>query len=89
LGNHFWFAAGQQLISNDFNDLQQSAKTLCVLFGAVFIAVLWRNGHGLNSKPYKRCKANAVLRLLVIGFERLKKRFNVRCCFKRQHFAQD
>jgi hypothetical protein len=36
----------------NFNDLQQGAKALLFLFGAVFIAVMWRSGHRLKRKPY-------------------------------------
>jgi hypothetical protein len=35
-----------------FNDLQQGAKGLLFLFGAVFIAVMWHCGHSLKRKPY-------------------------------------
>jgi hypothetical protein len=31
-----------------FNDLQQGAKGLLFLFGAVFIAVMWHCGHRLK-----------------------------------------
>jgi hypothetical protein len=35
----------------NFNDLQQGSKALCIPFGAVFIAVMWRCGHRLKLKP--------------------------------------
>ena len=34
------------------NDLQRGAKTLYIVFGAVFMPMLWHACHGLNALPY-------------------------------------
>jgi len=51
LGNRNWAAALPTAVLFNFNDLQQGAKALCIPFGAVFIAVMWRCGHRLKRKP--------------------------------------
>jgi hypothetical protein len=52
LGNLNLAAALPTAVLFNFNDLQQGAKALCIPFGAVFIAVMWRCGHRLKLKPY-------------------------------------
>ncbi len=52
LGNLNLAAALLTAVMFNFNDLQQGAKALCIPFGAVFIAVMWRCGHRLKRKPY-------------------------------------
>jgi hypothetical protein len=52
LGNLNLAAALPTAVLFDFNDLQQGEKGLLFLFGAVFIAMMWRCGHRLKRKPY-------------------------------------
>jgi hypothetical protein len=52
LGNLNLAAALPTAVLFNFNDLQQGAKGLLFLFGAVFIAVMWRCGHRLKRKPF-------------------------------------
>ncbi len=52
LGNLNLAAALPTAVLFNFNDLLLGAKGLCIPFGAVFIAVMWRFGHRLNCKPY-------------------------------------
>jgi hypothetical protein len=51
LGNLNLAAALPTAVLFVFNDLQQGAKGLLFLFGAVFIAVMWRCGHRLKRMP--------------------------------------
>jgi hypothetical protein len=48
LGNLNLAAALPTAVLFNFNDLQQGEKGLLFLFGAVFIAVMWRCGHSLK-----------------------------------------
>ncbi len=34
------------------NDLQRTAKTMCIVFGRVFMPPVWLCGHRLAYKPY-------------------------------------
>jgi hypothetical protein len=52
MGNLFWELRRAKQEMFKINDLHLGAKTLCIVFGAVFMPFLWLECHGLTALPY-------------------------------------
>ncbi len=52
MGNLFWHVRGTGQEIFKINDLQQGAKTLYIVFGPVFMPLLWLACHELTALPY-------------------------------------
>ena len=52
MGNLFWELRMAKQEMFKINDLKRGAKTLYIVFGAVFMPLLWHACHGLTALPY-------------------------------------